>query len=146
MEKLLFSISINAPKQKVWEVLWEDETYGQWTSPFAEGSVAITDWKEGSKVLFTAPNGEGMVSIIEKKVDTKFMSFKHIGMLKDGKEDTESDAVQAFAGSHENYTLDEKDGVTVLTIEMDTAEEYKKYFQETWPLAIEKLKTLSERV
>ena len=66
--------------------------------------------------------GEGMVSIIEKKVDTMFMSFKHIGMLKDGKEDTESDAVQAFAGSHENYILDEKDGVTVLTIEMDTAE------------------------
>ena len=144
MEKLHFTASINAPKTKVWEVLWGDETYGQWTRPFAEGSAAITDWKEGSRVLFTAGNGDGMVSMIEKKVDNSFMSFKHIGMIKDGKEDTESDAVNSFAGAHENYKLEEKDGVTMLNVEMDTVEDYKKYFQDTWPLAIDKLKALAE--
>jgi uncharacterized protein YndB with AHSA1/START domain len=63
MEKMNFSIDINAPKEKVWNVLWDDNSYRKWTSPFAEGSYAKTDnWKEGSKVLFLGPSGDGMVS------------------------------------------------------------------------------------
>ena len=46
MEKMNFSIDINAPKEKVWNVLWDDDSYRKWTSAFAEGSYAKTDnWK-----------------------------------------------------------------------------------------------------
>ena len=65
MERLYFSISIQAPKEKVWEALWSESSYGEWTSVFGEGSYAETDnWKEGSKVRFLAANGEGMVSLV----------------------------------------------------------------------------------
>jgi uncharacterized protein YndB with AHSA1/START domain len=40
MQKLNFSTRINASKQKVWNTLWDDETYRLWTSAFAEGSYA----------------------------------------------------------------------------------------------------------
>ena len=45
MEKQEFKISINAPREKVWEVLWNDTTYPAWTAVFSEGSHAVTDWK-----------------------------------------------------------------------------------------------------
>ena len=34
MEKLHFSISIKAPKEKVWDTMLNDVTYRQWTSVF----------------------------------------------------------------------------------------------------------------
>ncbi len=53
MEKKQFKIKIAAPREKVWKILWGDNTYPAWTSAFAEGSRAETDWEEGSKVLFS---------------------------------------------------------------------------------------------
>ena len=67
MTKQEFKVSINAPREKVWEVLWNDATYPAWTSAFSEGSHAVTDWKKGSKILFLDGKGSGMVSTIAEK-------------------------------------------------------------------------------
>jgi len=145
MQKINFKIKITAPKERVWKILWNDETYKVWTSAFSEGSYARTDnWKEGSKVLFLDPKGNGMVSIIVANRPNEFMSFRHIGFVQNGVEDISSDQVKAWAGALEDYSLHEEDGVTTLFIEMDTAEDYKDYFLKTWPLAIEKIKELAE--
>src|SRR5687768_606256 len=145
MEKMNFSTSIKAPKEKVWKVLWDDSTYRQWTSPFMEGSYAVTDnWKEGSKVLFLGPGGNGMVSTVAANRPNEFMSFKHLGEVKDGVEDTTSEKVKAWNGAHENYTLKETGGVTDLVVEMDMTDEFKDYFTKTWPVALEKVKEISE--
>lgn len=145
MEKLNFSIKIKAPKQKVWSTLLDDKTYRIWTSVFAEGSYAVTDWKEGSKALFTDGKGQGMVSTIAKNIPNEFLSIRHLGMVKDGVEDTESDEVKAWAGAMENYTLKENGGITELKVDMDSNAEFKDYFSETWPKALEKVKELSEK-
>jgi hypothetical protein len=52
MKQLHFSTDINAPRETVWNVLWNDATYRDWTSVFAEGSYAVSDWNEGSKIQF----------------------------------------------------------------------------------------------
>ena len=57
MTTLEFKIEINAPKEKVWDILWNDATYKQWTSVFCEGNYVVSDWKEGSKIHFLSPNG-----------------------------------------------------------------------------------------
>jgi hypothetical protein len=146
MEKLNFSASIKAPREKVWDVLWNDKSYREWTSAFMEGSYAKTDnWKEGSKVLFLDPAGSGMVSKVVSNKPNQYMSFEHLGEVKEGKEDTESDKVKSWAGAKENYTLtDEKDG-TRLVIDMDITENFKDYFLKTWPIALEKIKELAEK-
>ncbi len=144
MEKLNFSIDINAPKEKVWKTLWDDATYTQWTSVFCEGSKAITDWNEGSKVLFLDGKGSGMVSKIEAKRPNEFMSFKHLGEVKDNVEDTTSDKVKSWAGALENYSLNETDGVTTLKVDMDIVEEFKDFMLKTFPGGLQKVKELSE--
>lgn len=144
MEKINFSISINAPKEKVWKTLWDDTTYRKWTSVFSSTSYADTDWKEGSKVLFLDSQGSGMVSKIEANRPNEFMSFKQLGEVKDGVEDTESDKVKQWAGALENYTLKEVNGITELLVAMDTIDDFKGFLMETFPKALEQVKILSE--
>jgi L-rhamnose mutarotase len=145
MQKINFSISINAPKEKVWKVLWNDDSYRKWTSAFAEGSYAVTDnWKEGTKVKFLDPKGSGMISKVAANRANEYMSFEHLGEIKDGVEDTNREKVKEWAGATENYTLKEKDGVTELSIDMDISDEYKDMFMQMWPKALEQVKILSE--
>ena len=99
MKKLNFSIEIKAPKEKVWRILWDDITYRKWTGAFSEGSYAVSDWEEGSKILFLSPNGEGMFSTIAKKIPNEFMSFKHLGMVKNGVEDLNSEQIKEWPGA-----------------------------------------------
>ena len=145
MEKLNFSIDIDAPREKVWKVLWDDSTYRKWTSVFMEGSCVETDnWKQGSKVLFLDGKGSGMVSKVAVNKPNEYMSFEHLGEVKDGVEDTSSEKVKIWAGSKENYTLKDAGGKTELTVDMDIAEDYKEMFQNMWPKAMEQIKVLSE--
>jgi hypothetical protein len=144
MDKMQFSIEIQAPPEKVWETMLGEETYKQWTSAFAADSQVITDWQEGSKAVFGDGKGSGMLSRIEKNVPNRFLSIKHLGMIKNGVEDTESEEVKSWAGALENYTLEEVNGSTNLRIEMDISEAFKDYFIETWPKALAKLKEISE--
>ena len=144
MRKLTFSTTISAPKDKVWRAMLDDATYRQWTSVFQEGSYAVTDWKEGSKALFLSPKGDGMVSRIETHRHSEFLSIEHLGIVKNGVEDTTSNEVQGWAGAHENYTLKEVNGVSTLTVDMDSTEEYLEYFENTWPKALNKLKEVAE--
>lgn len=149
MEKLKFSTTINAPKEKVWNALWEDANYRIWTAAFAEGSHAVTDnWKEGTKVLFLGPdNKSGMVSRVAANRENEFMSFEHLGEVRDGVEDTTSDKVKVWAGAHENYTLKEDNGKTDVLVELDmmAETEFIDYFSKTWPIALDNLKTLAEK-
>jgi predicted 3-demethylubiquinone-9 3-methyltransferase (glyoxalase superfamily) len=144
MEKMVFATTIKAPKEKVWRTLWDDATYREWTSVFAEDSHAVTDWQEGSKVLFLDGKGHGMVSKIETLKPNEFMSFKHLGEVKNGVEDTESEAVKSWAGAFENYTLKQVGDDVRLTVEMDINDDFKEYFVDTWPKAMDKIKAVVE--
>ena len=95
--------------------------------------------------MFLDGKNEGMVSTIAENKPNEFMSIKHLGMVKDGVEDTTSEKTKEWAGSLENYSLREVKGKTELTVDMDVTDEYKDYFKETWPKALDKLKELAEK-
>ena len=108
MEKLQFKISIKASKEKIWKVLWEDETYRKWSGAFYEGSYAVSDWNEGGKIHFLGPDGGGMNSVIEKKIPNEYMAFKHLGEMKDFKEVPPNEETEKWAGAMETYRLTQK--------------------------------------
>ncbi|HUS03864.1 MAG TPA: hypothetical protein VMY77_19120, partial [Chitinophagaceae bacterium] len=94
--------------------------------------------------LFLDGKGSGMVSKIESKKQNEFMSFKHLGEVKDGVEDTTSEKVKPWSGVMESYSLKETGGITTLTVDMDIVEDFKDYFMKTFPLALEQVKKLAE--
>ena len=148
MKHLKFEIDIMAPKEKVWDVLWNDETYRKWTSAFNEGSYAVSDWNEGSEIQFLGPgeNGEGgMFSVIDKKVPAEFMSFKHLGVIKDGVALPMDEETKQWTGAMENYHLSERNDLTHLTVDLDTVESHADYFNDMFPKALQIVKELSEK-
>jgi len=144
MEKLKFKITIDASREKVWDVLWNDDTYPIWTAPFSPGSKAETDWQEGSKILFLDASDRGMVSRVKENRANEYMGIEHLGYYNKGVEDFDSPEVKSWSGSTENYTLLTIDGKTELTVDSDISPDHKEMFESIWPKALEKVKELSE--
>lgn len=105
METLNYEIIINAPIEDVWDLLWSEKTYPQWTQFFTEGSKMKSDWEVGGKTYFLNANDEGMVSTIRSLRKPYEVVFSHLGMVKDGIEDTESREVVEWSGAEEKYFL-----------------------------------------
>lgn len=150
-QKMHFAITIDAPKQKVWDTMLQDATFREWTDPFnPDGSSWYEgDWKEGSKILFlgAGKNGrvEGMVSRIKEARPHDFVSIEHLGVVQDGREDTTSEKAKQFAPAFENYTFVDKGGMTEVQVDMDIAEQHRQMFETSWPKALQKLKQLAEK-
>jgi hypothetical protein len=150
MQKQHFSIFINAPADKVWDTMLNDETYREWTKGFNEGGYYKGSWEQGSKILFLGSDPEtgeegGMVSRIKENRPHEFISIEHLGIVNKGVEDTESEEARKWAPAFENYTFKENNGGTELLIDTDVADEHAVDFEEMWPAALQKLKELAEK-
>lgn len=145
MNNINQTITINAPREKVWKVLWDDATYRKWTSSFQEGSHAVSDWKQGSPILFLGPGGqEGMYSVIETLDAPSTMIFKHLGVVKDGKELPPTPETEKWSGGTEAYYLSEEGGKTKLTVSSYAPEEFVEMFNDGFTKGLAIVKELSE--
>ncbi len=151
MKRLQFSIEIHATAQKVYEAmlgLIDKKTYEHWTSAFNPTSTYEGNWDKGSKMLFVGcdENGKrgGLVSSIEEHEPAKYVSILHYGFVEGDNEITTGEQVEKWAGGHENYSFQENNAVTNLTVDIDTIEEYEDYFNTTYPQALKKLKEIVE--
>lgn len=152
MEKLQFKKEINAPASKVFDVMLGityKSTYEQWTALFNPTSTYEGSWTKGSKILFvgTDDKGEtgGMVSEIFDNIPNKFLSIRHYGLVKADVEITEGPEVEKWANGFENYTFEENNGTTIVTVDLDTTEDFLSYMNETYPKALGKLKEICEK-
>ena len=142
MKKTLhFPIRIDAPRDKVWSVMLEPATYEQWTAAFAEGSRYEGGWNQGDRIRFLSPTGEGMAAEIAESRRPEFVSIRHLGEIRDGRE-----TPAAWAPAYENYTLSEAaGGGTQLQVDIDTVPEYEAFMQDAFLKALARLKNLCEQ-
>ena len=151
MKKLQFKVKINAPVTRVYDFMLgvnSKSTYEQWTSLFNPTSTYEGKWDKGNKMLFIGVDekGEkgGMVSRIAENIPNRFVSIQHYGLVQADKEITEGPEVDKWANGYENYTFEENNGITTLTLDLDITEEFADYMNETYPKALEKLKEICE--
>jgi len=152
MKKLQFKKEIKASAEKVYETmlgLKDKATYEFWVKVFNPTSTYEGEWSAGSKIRFigTDENGKraGMVSEVVQNIPAQFVSIRHYGFLDGDTEITTGEQVEKWAGGHENYSFQENNGSTTVTVEMDIIEEYLDYFADAYPKALEKLKEISEK-
>lgn len=143
-KKLEFSIRIYATRPHVWHAMLDDPTYRVWTRPFDAGSYYEGAWKQGGKIRFLSPGGDGMVAEIAALVPNEFVSVRLLGMIRGGVEDTQSEAVKAWAPGYENYRLSDVNGTTEVSVESEVTPEFEPYLREAWPKALAALKDLCE--
>jgi len=151
MINIHFKITINASVNLVFDKmlgLTDKASYEQWTAAFNPTSSYEGNWEQGQKMLFVGvdENGEkgGMISRIVAHEPNRFVSIQHYGILKGEVELTEGEEVEEWAGGLENYTFEETKGTTIVRVDLDTAEDFLDYMNETYPLALAKLKKLCE--
>ena len=135
MKKLQFKVSINAPLTRVYDLMLginNKSTYDQWTSVFNPTSTYEGNWDKGSKIL-------------AENIPNKFVSIQHYGLIKADEEITEGPEVEKWANGFENYTFEENNGTTTVTVDLDTTEEFTGFMNETFPKALEKLKEICEK-
>jgi hypothetical protein len=152
MKKLQFNVSINAPANKVFNVMLginHKSTYEEWTALFNPTSTYEGSWNKGSKILFvgTDETGEkgGMVSEIFDNIPNQFISIRHYGLVKGNVEITEGPEVEKWANGFENYTFAENNETTTVTVDLDTTEDFLDYMNEIYPKALDKLKEMCEQ-
>lgn len=152
MKKLQFKVIINAPVTKVYDLMLgtnSKSTYEQWTAMFNPTSTYEGSWDKGSKMLFVGvdENGErgGIVSEIFDNIPNKFVSIRHYGLVKGNEEITEGPEVEKWANGFENYSFEENNGTTTVTVDLDTTEDFIDYMNEKYPIALNKLKEICEK-
>lgn len=152
MKRIQFNIEIKASSQKVYETMLglnDKKTYEHWTSTFNPTSTYEGTWEKGSKILFVGvdENGKkgGMVSKVVEHNPAIFVSIQHYGILDGNDEITTGEEVEKWTGGLENYSYQEKEGITTVNVDLDAVEDFLEYFNSTYPLALEKLKEIIEK-
>ncbi len=146
MRTLTHTITINAPRERVAEIMLAPRTYEQWTTVFDPTSCYEGDWSVGSvmKFLSTEPATgriQGMVARVREHRPAEYVSIEHYAMIIGGVEVPH----EGGATGLENYTFTEVPNGTLLTIEMtNVPDEYVDMFNDQWPRALLKLKALVE--
>ncbi|SDK71194.1 Uncharacterized conserved protein YndB, AHSA1/START domain [Cryobacterium psychrotolerans] len=147
MEKLNFTVEVNAPVHTVWTTMLDDATYRQWTSPFnAAGSWYEGSWVLGSEIRFIGPDTDGslggmIATVIENKSDER-VTLEYLGEILRGVE--YRDERSKFFGGRETYSYSESGGVTTVRVDLDSEEDFSAMFREMWPLALDRLKAIAE--
>ena len=151
IKKLHFIEKINSPVNEVYDLMLgisNKSTYEQWTALFNPTSTYEGNWQKGSKMLFVGfdEKGEksGMVSEIADNIVNQYISIRHYGLVNANVEITTGPEVEKWANGFENYTFEENNGVTEVTVELDVIEDFLDYMNDTWPKALNKLKELCE--
>lgn len=148
METLHFEISIDANVENVFSTMIDEEHYREWTAEFNPTSHFVGSWEKGAKIVFLGTdedgNEGGMIGRIKENIPNQFLSIEYLGIIQNGQEITSGADVEGWLGCTENYTFTEKNGSTLVGVDLDSNQEFMSYFNETWPKALNKLKAICE--
>ncbi len=145
MKTIEKEISINALKEKVWDVLLQDEPAHVWYAEFCEGAHAVSDWQVGSKAIFTDNDGNGLIAKITEHKPTEFISMEYEGELVNGKEEYDTSVAKEIKGGKEVYRLTGNNGTTHLAISGDMDDAMFEPMSAAWERALKKIKALAEK-
>lgn len=139
MKKLEYKTQISANPEKIWETLWNQETYKIWSGVMNEGARFEGNFEEGAFIDLYDANNNGMFNFIERNIPNKEMTMQHKGWIYNGVRDD-----QGWEESRETYSLTENEGGTELKISVDALDEFEGFFNSNYPKVLEKVKELSE--
>ncbi len=141
INRLEFSIDINAEKSAIWKALWDENAYLEWVNVFMEGSYVVADnWEEGSKVHFLGPDQNGIYSIIKTHIPNKIIKFEHIGNVIKGNEQPIDSETKKWSGATEVYKLNQGINNITLSVEIDILDEHLEFMANTFPKALKIVK------
>lgn len=151
MKRLHFTQDIHASAQNVYESmlgLHDKASYQYWTAVFNPSSTYEGSWDQGSKIQFIgqdeAGNPGGMASEIIAHRPNEYVAIRYYGFVNGDQIITTGEQAEKFAGSQEIYSFKEQNGITTVTVELDSIAEYVEYFNQQYPKALALLQAYCE--
>ncbi|WP_306353035.1 SRPBCC family protein [Flavobacterium sp. '19STA2R22 D10 B1'] len=143
MERQTFSTTINASRERVWEILWGN--YSAWNAHSSERLRLESDFKRGSKLKYISNTNNGVVATIEEIIPNEYISLRDLGDIKDGEEIVyimRTDDIDL-----QNFKLTTVDGATLLEVDMVnvTNPSIQAKLKQYWDTALQNVKNLSEK-
>lgn len=132
-------IQIQASAEKVWQVMWNKDSYKKWAAAYMPGSHYVGDLKPGGRIQFLDPDNNGMESDVESVTKNREITFRHLFELEAG------NAGKTLGDMREKFELVEKDGVTTLLVSSDMPEEYFEEMNTATTSALQIIKEMSEQ-
>lgn len=132
-------VEIDAPAEKVWRILVDQEMAKQWASAFSEGTQVDTDWKEGSIVLWKDSDGnigaKGRVERNDGRTDLLVRFYDEVSAPED-----------STLGEYvEHYNIKSLDNRSILQIEAGKLPlKHVEIHSPLWDAALAKMKELAE--
>jgi uncharacterized protein YndB with AHSA1/START domain len=147
-EVLHFETHIGSPVENVFNTMTDYHSYKCWTSVFNSFSEFKGSWEKGSVISFLSKDEEGgldgMAGRIRENIPGKFISIEYTGIIKNGKEILDGPEADEMKGALENYSFSTVRNKTAVTVDIDTTQHFKCFLIQTWPRALEKLKSMCE--
>ena len=142
MNELEFSIDIKATREKVWDVLWRDDTFRGWASIIDPGTYMVGDLQQGNEVQFiSAENGYGVTSLVQAIIPNEHLVLLHqVDTQSTGKQERDKE----WTGGKEEYILTENNSVTTLKTVFDVPRDLEAYFKAAYPKALQLIKEMAE--
>lgn len=145
MKIVAHEIEIAAPAAKIWDLMWNAESYRDWTQFFGGSGVYESDWQVGGRTVFWDHERQnGMVATIESLNKPTEVIFKHIGLIENGEEFRQTKEVLEWSGAQERYFLTELDGYTKMTAEINTMPEHEQHMRDGLVKGFDRIKQLAE--
>lgn len=151
MKKLQFQTKIHSPAAHVYTIMLgidDRATYEAWAAEFQPTSTYEGSWEQGSKIRFIGidQQGErgGIIAEIAANEPNRFVSLKTCGFVSKGVDITEGPEIEEWIGGLENYTFQEENEITTVTVDIDVTDDFIDYFSTAWPKALLKLKAICE--
>lgn len=149
MKNLQHSIEINASKEKIWSVLWDDTTLRDWAGIIDPGTYMTGPLVEGNEINFIGNSDGGVrygvTSKVEKLIPFEHITLRQIADIKVADDGTIDKRDPQWTGSVETFELEEKAGKTTLTHTQDIPDELVEYFENALPKVQERIKILAEQ-
>jgi len=138
-------IQIDAKPELVWHQMLDKENYPRWTNGAWPGSMYTGSFTEGEEINFHGPDGEGLVALTEKLEPARILDLRYAALTKKGGEiDRDSEGAKIWQQARETYYFEEKNGGTLLRVELYLPEQWASMMNESWPVALKDLKENSE--
>lgn len=147
MKKLFFKIEIPAKREAVYKAVTEANNANEWIKVFAPNSHFEGSWEQGEKLIAIDPdsqgNHQGMISLIKENIPNERIFVQPMGIVENGQPIFEGEKVKGLDEFYEIYNFNAKENGTELAIETVVFDDLEDYFLKTWPLALEKIKSLA---
>lgn len=147
-EPMHFEILINEGPETVYRKMTDQKSYSQWTTEFNPTSHFTGSWDKGARIVFLGndQNGGfgGMIGKIRENIPNRYICIEYTGMVENNKEILSGSKIEDWLGACERYFFQEKEGGTILSIDLDVNRNYASYFERTWPKALNRLKIICE--